>query len=693
MVDTQEFADSDTLPFKVASHMVEDLGLTLYTSLARVLVEFVANAYDADASHATITFDASAIHAAREQMRKDFQTEPAASPAGENVPLSERTLPSNLDITIEDDGHGMSREDLEHKFLIAGRRRRVVEAASQGRSPGGRPLMGRKGLGKLAGFGVGKLIEVLSRKAGEDHATLVSLDFDEILKAEVLDEIKVPAKAVDGGGGLPDEGGTRIRLANLLHDPTKNREATIQKELSDHFALISPAEFAIRMNGSEVSPHSPPLAFGWPEPDKRAQDLIDKTLDTEEGVAISFRYRLRFTKDGHALPASRRGIRVYANKRLCAAPSLLDANTNMHGFRMTDYLDGVVHADFIAEQKADYIATDRQGLRWDAPLLSGMKDFLSGEIKTACAAYQKKRDDESEDKVRDDEFTTQQIEKADLSSRDRRVAIRLAGLLRSACKQGTEDTEYKTKLPVMIQGLGHGDILTAMTSLAQEPHPDLQRLMYEAARLTKDELGRFLSTVRGRLSAISALHKIVEDVNFKSAENEKDIQQLCEDSPWLIDPTYTQFLTADKPKRALFQRLAKHLQIGDHAPEPSPDDSERPDLVFLLGNESLQRLVIVELKSANKPLELEHLTQLTRYMADAEEWLKDQNRSLRIHGQLIGSMPRPESKAKGARDLRNRLNEPGVRDWIVRDYLDVLEQTQAAHVELLEIQESVEDQL
>ncbi len=39
------------LTFKVAPHIVEDLGLNLYTTLARVLVEFVANAYDADSPH------------------------------------------------------------------------------------------------------------------------------------------------------------------------------------------------------------------------------------------------------------------------------------------------------------------------------------------------------------------------------------------------------------------------------------------------------------------------------------------------------------------------------------------------------------------------------------------------------------------------------------------------------------------
>ena len=50
-------AAAEKLKFKVAPHIVEDLGLNLYTTLPRVLVEFVANAYDADSPYADIRFD------------------------------------------------------------------------------------------------------------------------------------------------------------------------------------------------------------------------------------------------------------------------------------------------------------------------------------------------------------------------------------------------------------------------------------------------------------------------------------------------------------------------------------------------------------------------------------------------------------------------------------------------------------
>ena len=50
------------LEFKVAPHAIEDLGSNLYTGFPKVLAEFVANAYDADATKVEIEFDLSLIH-------------------------------------------------------------------------------------------------------------------------------------------------------------------------------------------------------------------------------------------------------------------------------------------------------------------------------------------------------------------------------------------------------------------------------------------------------------------------------------------------------------------------------------------------------------------------------------------------------------------------------------------------------
>lgn len=679
--------DKTPLKFKVAPHIVEDLGLNLYTNLPRVLVEFVANAYDADSPDVEITLDKESIDKARKivKVKHDLEKTKKAGTADAVHPLSLRTLPEGHTIVIEDRGHGMSRNDLDTKFLFAGRRRRKEEPDAEGRSPGGRVLMGRKGLGKLAGFGVGKRIEVVTRKKGEKHATRILLDYDELIEKTTTHEIIIDDKELSDGGGF-EISGTRVTLSKLLHDPVKSRAQTIENAIADHFQFIDPADFSIKLNGKQVEPLQLEHAYAWPEPDSPKDEFIEKVLPLEDGGEITFSYRLRFTKEGSALPAARRGIRIYSHGRLAAAPSLLAADTNMHGFRMTDYLDGVVHADFIDEEEVDYISTDRQSLRWESPLLSGLHTFLSEDIKTACGQYQKLRDDTAPNIVKSDPFTISEIHKCQFSKRDERMAIRFGVILKNACKQGVKDPAYKEKLPVFLRGIGHGNILTAISELADQSLPDLDKLVAEITRLTADEFDQFISYAKARIKAIYGFQKIVKAVDFQSNDNERIIQKSFETSPWLIDPTYTQFLSADDIFDVMFDRLAKQLKIGQHAPNDASTSKERPDLVFLLGSKSLDRLVIVELKSANLALQSHHLDQLQGYMETAEKWLGERDRhNVSIEGHLIGSFAAPDSTVRGVQALRRRIKEAGPNSpWAVRTYLKVLTDTDAAHRELLE---------
>lgn len=685
--------NTEALKFKVAPHIVEDLGLNLYTDLARVLVEFVANSYDADSPSVKILFDKTSIDAARRVLKAEYERDKAAAEAtGEKVePLETRPLPAPHKIIIQDSGHGMSRDDLGNKFLVAGRRRRKEEPECRGRSPRGRPLMGRKGIGKLAGFGVAKKVEVVTRKEGESHATMITLNYDDITTARATHEIPITEARLDDGGGLTPSG-TRITLSGLMYGPLKNRAQTIENALAEHFALLKPEEFQMEMNGATIAPPAIGYAFAWPNSELPPETLVSHKLPREAGGDIEFQYRLRFTEEGKAVPAALRGVRIYSNSRLASAPSLLDMDTNMHGFRMTDYLDGVVVADFIDQEDADYIATDRQTVRWESPLLSGLHDFLSEEMKKACAAYQKTRDDTAPSIVRDDPFTKGEIQKYNLSKRDARMAIRLGVILKNSCKRGVEDPAYKTKLPVFIKGIGHGNILAAISKLADDQHPDFEEVVSEVAKLTADEFDSFVSYAKARLRGIVALKKVVREVSFRDKHNEALIQRLFEENPWLINPMYKQFLSADEKFDIVLPRLAEELSIGRYAPKDADQSDERPDLVFLLGNRSLDRLVIVELKSANLPLESKHLDQLQTYMQSTEDWLREHGRpGVKIEGHLIGSMAPIETRARGVMALRRRISDAGPEaDWAVRDYIEVLTDTETAHSDLVAIHDRLE---
>ena len=123
-----------------SNRVIEHLGIKLYQNRpTNVVSEFVSNSWDADAGRVAIAVKASKTGGTPE-------------------------------IIISDDGRGMSRDELIDEFLVIGRNRRESPSET---TKGGRLPMGRKGIGKLAGFGIAKTIDILSvpnpkRRSGEN---------------------------------------------------------------------------------------------------------------------------------------------------------------------------------------------------------------------------------------------------------------------------------------------------------------------------------------------------------------------------------------------------------------------------------------------------------------------------------------------------------------------------------------------
>ena len=271
-------------------------------------------------------------------------------------------------------------------------------------------------------------------------------------------------------------------------------------------------------------------------------------------------------------------------------------------------------------------------------------------------------------------------------------------------EDGIKGDFYKTSLPVVINALGHGEILSAISTLAKSAKPEIKQVIGEIVELTRYEYDGFINIARGRLDGIESLKKIVNSHDFKKAKNEKDVQKLFEECPWLIDPTFYQFMTADSSQAQVRDELQKHLEIGTHVPagyDPTTDEellaerkNKRPDLVFLLGNSALRRIVIVELKAPNTPLLNKHLNQLKRYIDDTKIWLKSTHpkEDYIVRGILIGCRDKDGSKSEEIRDLKIAENErPDSAEWVVRDISEVLKESQIVHKQFIDKADAIPD--
>lgn len=188
------------------------LGAQLYGDTPSIISELVQNAYDADAKSVWITIN-------------------TASP---NT------------IIVQDDGIGMTPDDINSRFLNIGQDRRAAYPLS----PSGRKVLGRKGIGKLAVFSLAKVIDIYSIKDGKIAAC--RLDFDEITLNDgnpvTLDESKAPIAPENlSGAGT----GTKIVLQNIQKDISRSLNYIVNRLMRTFDVNSSDFKVFVRKNNDE----------------------------------------------------------------------------------------------------------------------------------------------------------------------------------------------------------------------------------------------------------------------------------------------------------------------------------------------------------------------------------------------------------------------------------------------------------
>ncbi|HGH3291635.1 TPA: ATP-binding protein, partial [Acinetobacter baumannii] len=131
---------------KYSHNIIEHLGLKLYQNKpTNVIAELVSNSWDAMAKNVYIDLVSS-----------------SGSPIG---------------IIVTDDGQGMNNAEIINNWLV------IAKMKAGSRTQIGKSIrkpMGRKGIGKLAPFGVAKKVELITLKDG--YLNWLSLDYNDLTK-------------------------------------------------------------------------------------------------------------------------------------------------------------------------------------------------------------------------------------------------------------------------------------------------------------------------------------------------------------------------------------------------------------------------------------------------------------------------------------------------------------------------------
>ena len=174
---------ADSHPFRPRARLLQLLGDELIGNDRLAVFELVKNAYDADATNVRVLLDMAEGHPPQ--------------------------------ISVSDDGEGMSDDVIRSVWLAPGQDNRQKQRLAGQRTPvHGRLPLGEKGVGRFAVHKLGNRIRLITRRRGFDEC-VVDIDWKALIEKPFLDEAPVTVQVRPAEVFTGDRTGTVIEIREL----------------------------------------------------------------------------------------------------------------------------------------------------------------------------------------------------------------------------------------------------------------------------------------------------------------------------------------------------------------------------------------------------------------------------------------------------------------------------------------------
>jgi len=561
-------------------NILEHLGLRMYTSLPAVVSEFVANCWDAGARSVKVA-----------------------------IPQDTKITPNYI-VRIWDNGCGMTADEVNKKFLVVGRSKRVEDGRDTITVDGKeRKVMGNKGIGKLAGFGVAGCVSILTVRAG--HFVKFTMDYDamhKVAKEAQGKEIKtVYRPSVEDWGETTDPDGTVVELSRLKRVQIPDVDV-MRRHLARRFSVVGKQySFNVCVNEKEIKPA-----------DRQLQSKCEIIWEFDEPINDGKSWVVKgwigsFPKHATLTDEFERGIIIMARGKMVQMPMTFEfGGKGFSGMLGTAYLVGELHAEFLDEE-TDEIATHRSGIIWESEKGQALRNWGAIKVKKICAEWLDKRAAVKLKVIVDQPVYKERIAK--LPSIEKKV---IDGFLKKlAAKEETDAETVKYVAEFMATGAeykGFLELVKVLEESAPEKPEILIKFLREWEILDAVEMARI---IEGRIQAIIKFQQLVNS----DAKEKPDVHNFLVDNPWLLDPTWNYI-----DDEVTYSELLK----SEFPDEKEPPEEKRIDFLCLGYGRVLN---IIEIKRPNITLNVKHLSQLYDYM-----------RFIKAH---IGNSPRSYDSAVG----------------------------------------------
>jgi hypothetical protein len=593
---------------------VDKLGVKLYDKASAVVAELIANCYDADAENVTVRLPLNTL-LARGVKESERKVKPVEQPED-----------FGYVIEVDDDGHGMTPDEAIDFYLQVGRDRRHDDKLPDGgRSrEKKRPVMGRKGIGKLAPFGICRQIEVISGggpKTGQGYQVAhFTMDYDEI---HTPSERPVPLKVGVLDRTFQQKRGTLIRLKRFAAKRVPDEE-TFHRQLATRFYLARP-DFKITVEDTRNPGEHPPKAVSHVNVaiDQNTRiDLSARPLFTEDNTRLPVTGWLAMAKDSYKYEETA-GVRIYARGKIVATTRDFEQPAGFTGeFTIRSYLVGEVFAEWLDwDEEEDLIRSDRQGILWDSDYGRALRTWGADLIKEIGKMSKEPRRKRAREIFLQRSGIEQKARETYSDTQVAKVAVDLAKQIGSfAAEDELEDEEYVQGLMEVILSVApHKALMEAFQEFSQElvggKEIRLDSLLALFGKERIAEMASYSQIASHRVRVIRELEKIV-----RKDSDESELQKLITEAPWLIEPTWTVIATNQRlktVKTALEAYLQKRL--GHKVSLAIEFAKKRPDFTLVSVGD---RLHIVEIKAPGHAFDDADMKRLGNYLDAFDEFFE-----------------------------------------------------------------------
>jgi hypothetical protein len=608
---------TDNLVLQFDPNTIDHLGISLYSKLPSVISELISNSWDADANYVRIDF-----------LDKDTQKQ----------------------IIFEDDGIGMSFDELNNQYLVIGRNRRYN---TSGVTDKGRKVIGKKGLGKLSVFGICNEIQIRTIKDNTLNEFVMNLN--EIKQNKTK---SYSPKIIHLKEKVKESSGTKIILRDIGRKTAFNCDE-IASSLSKKFLIFDQVKVELYHNEKEVIKVTNELKFKdfkkqfeWKFPFELSS-LIYKNSDKIRGTILTLETPIK--------DPEMKGIYLTSRGKIVNSASF-------YGLRDTDhfhtYVTGYLEVDFIDDLSEDVISTDRHSLNWEHEETRDLNVYLQSIIKYISSDWKKKRSDIKKDDIKVKHNLEIDEWQNGLPYHEKILSEKIIDPILENSSIDVDDSS------VII-----GNVIDRF----ENKH--FKEFAIRIAELNKPEEMPFLLTLMEdwkaieakqyrdlALSRIEVIKKFEEYLNSDTREV-PTLHNFLKQFSWLLDPRILEF-----KDEVTYSQLLKESFPNEKLEE----DDRRID--FLCSNALGGILYVVEIKRSQYRIDEKALEQAFAYNVFLTEKYASQTGFAKVVCYVIGGEKSSDPIFKRKENTYHNMSEV-----FVKTYRELLEQSKQYHKEFIQV--------